>query len=98
MESFVFKQMNKASRDKDVTKMKYYGPLATALSYIVHCSNKSLTNLSTIFNVYRGLKVSETELAERFQVGAKTNLQGFTSSTLNRSVALKFTIESGPAA
>ena len=35
MESFIFKEMNQAMRDKDVTKIDLYGPLAAALSFIV---------------------------------------------------------------
>ena len=41
METFLFKEMNKATRDKNVDKIKSYGPLASALSFIIHCGNKS---------------------------------------------------------
>ena len=40
METFVFKEMNKASRTKDINKIKFYGPLASALGFAVHCGNK----------------------------------------------------------
>ena len=40
MESFVFSEMNKASRMKDVSKIKFYGAFASALGFIVHCGNK----------------------------------------------------------
>ena len=39
MESFVFSEMNRASRMKDVSKIKFYGAFASALGYIVHCGN-----------------------------------------------------------
>ena len=39
METFVFSDMNLASRNKDADKIKFYGALASALSYIVHSSN-----------------------------------------------------------
>ena len=39
MESFLFKEMNQASRSKDTTKIEYYGPLACALAYIIHNGN-----------------------------------------------------------
>lgn len=39
MESFIFREMNKASRLKDVQKIKYYGPFASALGFIVHSGN-----------------------------------------------------------
>ena len=40
MQTFIFKEMNKASRTKDTKQIKFYGPLASALSYVVHCGNK----------------------------------------------------------
>ena len=39
METFIYADLNKASRKKDVSKIKFYGPFASALSYIVHCGN-----------------------------------------------------------
>jgi len=38
MQSFVFFEINKASRDKDLPKIEYYGPFASALGYIVHAT------------------------------------------------------------
>lgn len=40
METFIFKEMNKASRAKDVDKIKFYGPFASALSFVIHSGNK----------------------------------------------------------
>ena len=40
METFIFSELNKASRMKDIQKIKFYGPLASALSFIIHCGNK----------------------------------------------------------
>ena len=40
METFIYDEMNKASRNKDNTKIKMYGPLASALSFSIHCGNK----------------------------------------------------------
>ena len=39
MESFIFKEINKASRIKDIDKVKFYGPFASALSFIINCGN-----------------------------------------------------------
>ena len=39
MESFVFSEMNRASRMKDESKIKFYGAFASALGFIVHCGN-----------------------------------------------------------
>ena len=36
MNSFIFYEMNKACREKDSSKIKFYGPLASALSFVVH--------------------------------------------------------------
>ena len=43
MESFISKELNRASRSKDIEKIKMYGPLASALSFIIHCGNKDST-------------------------------------------------------
>ena len=39
---YTFTEMNKASRDKDVSKIEFYGPLASALGMIVHGGNHKL--------------------------------------------------------
>lgn len=95
MESFVFKEMNRACREKDISKIEYYGPLASALSFIIYCGNQRKSNGSTTenFTVYRGLKVSEQELEEKYKIGNVFNLQGYTSSTLNREIAKSFAFD-----
>ena len=50
--------MNKATREKDKEKIKFYGPFASALSFIVHCGNKKHTDLRAKLTVYRGIKIS----------------------------------------
>lgn len=45
MQSFIFREINKTTRNKDVEKIKYYGPFAAALSFIVHCGNMQQTDL-----------------------------------------------------
>ena len=39
MQSFLFADMNKVSRDKDESKIEFYAPLASAVGYIVHSGN-----------------------------------------------------------
>ena len=39
MESFIYPELNRASREKDETKIKFYGPFAAALSYIIYHAN-----------------------------------------------------------
>ena len=41
MESFIYADMNQASREKDRTKIKYYGAFAAALSYVIYSANKN---------------------------------------------------------
>ena len=45
MQSFIFSEVNRASRLKDVSKIKFYGAFASALGYIIHCGNKKKTEL-----------------------------------------------------
>ena len=62
MQTFIFSEMNKASRTKDIHKIKFYGPLASALSMIIHCGNHKNTGLPAEFSVYRGLQITPKEL------------------------------------
>lgn len=39
MESFIYADLNRASREKDKSKIKYYGAFAAALSYIIYFAN-----------------------------------------------------------
>lgn len=57
--------MNKASREKDVSKIKFYGPFASALGYIIHCgNNKSNNPKKSKLVLYRGFTLSEEDLAD----------------------------------
>lgn len=55
MESFLFSEMNKATREKNKKMIKFYGPFAAALSFIIHCGNNRGNDESKVFSVYRGL-------------------------------------------
>ena len=93
MQTFVFKEMNKTSRTKDIDKIKFYGPLAAALSFAVYCGNKDKTDSIDTFTVYRGLQVPPSELENKYFRGNSIHLQGFTSTTLNRDTALGFALD-----
>ena len=41
MESFIYEELNRASREKDEKKIKFYGAFAAALSYIIDNANKN---------------------------------------------------------
>ena len=62
MECFVFGEMNRASRNKDIDKIKFFGPLASALSFIVYCGNMRKSELAKRFTVYRGFKANLAEI------------------------------------
>jgi len=81
--------MNKASREKDFSKIQFYGPFASALGYVIHAANaKRQDKLPAKFTVYRGLKLNQQEINDSFDSSKPINLLGFTSSTLSRSKAL----------
>ena len=42
MESFIYPELNNACRNKDKTKIRYYGPFAAALSFIIHSANSNI--------------------------------------------------------
>ena len=44
MESFIYTDMNKASRNKDKSKIKFYGAFAAALSFIIYSANQHRTD------------------------------------------------------
>ena len=92
METFVFKEMNRASREKDTNKIKMYGPFACALSYIIYCGNsKNSTSEEKEFRVYRGFSISEEELQRKYKMGQKIKLPGYTSTTRRREKGIEFT-------
>ncbi len=77
-----------------MSKIKFYGPLASALGYIIHAANSNRQKkLSKQFNVYRGLKMNHAEIYDKYEEGREINLLGFTSSTLDKSMALTFAFD-----
>ena len=62
MESFIYQDLNRACRDKDVGQIEYYGAYAAALSYIIFGANKNRKDkLKKQNKLYRGLKLNEDE-------------------------------------
>ena len=64
MESFVYADLNRASRERDRSKIQYYGAFAAALSYILYHANQNRrdNSLQGQFNLYRGLKMNQQEI------------------------------------
>ena len=61
METFIYGDLNRASREKDKTKIQYYGAFAAVLSYIIYSANKnrkSKEKLKGVNTLYRGLKMT----------------------------------------
>ena len=64
MESFIYEDMNRASREKDVSKIKYYGAFAAALSYILYFANNNRLNKrvqGSNYLLYRGVKLAKND-------------------------------------
>lgn len=88
METFIYSELNRACREKDASKIKYYGAFAAALSYIIHFanSNRSKQKLSGTNMLYRGLSMKRCEI-DRFVEGQITNLIGYTSTSEQIDIA-----------
>ena len=41
MESFIYTELNRVCREKDKSKIKYYGAFAATLSYIIYSANQN---------------------------------------------------------
>ena len=64
MESFIYAELNRVCREKDQSKIKFYGAFAAALSFIIHSANQNrienkLENITTLF---RGVKLAAAEV------------------------------------
>ena len=99
METFVYQEMNTASRNRDKFMIQYYGGFAAALSYILRRANKQRKDQFKIKGVnkfYRGLRIEQKDL-ETYQSsdGSQPNivyLKGFTSSSRSKETALNFAL------
>ena len=91
MQSFIFEDLNRVCREKDRSKIKFYGAFAAALSFIINCANRNrvenkLDNKTTLF---RGVKLDNQEIND-FQIGSTINLLGYTSTSMCSKRALSF--------
>lgn len=95
MESFIYENLNTASREKDKSKIKYYGAYAAALSYILHAANQNRSEGKLKRNtiLYRGLRMTPSQVA-KYQKGQKIRLRGYTSTSTSIEVALNFATQS----
>ena len=94
MESFIYGEMNRASRDKDESKIKFYGAYAAALSYIIYTANVNRNDkLQGTTVLFRGLQLNRDQVTQ-YVPGKKIHLLGYTSTSLDELVARKFALES----
>ena len=60
METFIYREMNKASREQDLSKIKFYGPLAAALGFIIQKGNLKAKQLDAgCLYLFRGFQESQ---------------------------------------
>ena len=66
MESFIYSELNRVCREKDKSKIKFYGAYAAALSFIIHSANRNRVEMklddTTI--LYRGVKLTPAEISQ----------------------------------
>ena len=93
MESFIYEDLNRATRNKDPSKIEFYGAFAAALSYILYSATKYRTDyiVPKMTKLYRGVKLSANEI-ENYKVGNKIHLPGYTSTSKNIGVAVNFAL------
>ena len=91
METFIYADLNSACREKDRSKIKYFGAFAAALSYIIHFANKNRRKgkLKGKSLLYRGLKMSNKEL-DFYIAQSNITLVGYTSTSKDFDCALGF--------
>ena len=86
MESFVYRQLNTASRHRDSSKIDNYGPFALGLGYTFSLEDKDVV-------VFRGIHI-EADKLKKFQDAYERKdwlyLEGWSSCSLDKSVALKY--------
>lgn len=90
MESFLFKRLNRASRDKDITAIKTLGPYAVAASCIINgVQSKRLDKIVGKFVCYRGIALTP-ELVKEWSDNCEVELDGYISCSLDKKLALYF--------
>lgn len=63
MESFLYKRINKISRDKDTSSIETLGPFAVALTRIIdQAQRKRVDGIIGEFIVYRGISLPESTI------------------------------------
>lgn len=91
MQSFLYQELNTASRNKELKKIKYYGPVAAALGYLIQNANLNREDsLTGVNNLYRGMRRFEKSIDTEYIPQTNISLTGFTSTTKCKDTAFKF--------
>ena len=64
MESFIYSDLNRVCREKDKSKIKYYGAFAAALSFIINSGNKNVKKQTDSKILYRGVQLTQVEISK----------------------------------
>ena len=82
MESFIYTDLNRVCREKDTSKIKFYGAFAAALSFIIHSANQNRVEdkLMDVTNLFRGVKLAHLE-ADQYEEGSTVSLLGYVSTS-----------------
>ena len=64
MESFIYAELNRVCREKDTSKIKFYGAFAASLSFIINSANQNRVDdkLENTTILYRGVKLTSAEV------------------------------------
>ena len=64
MESFIYAELNRVCREKDQSKIKFYGAFAAALSFIIHSANQNRVEdkLEKTTTLFRGVKLTAADV------------------------------------
>ena len=89
----MYADMNSACRDKDKTKIKFYGAFAAALSYIIYNANKNRKDAHAPqeLRLFRGVTMFDSEV-DSYKKDSKLQLTGYTSTSQNFDRALEFAL------
>ena len=91
MESFIYADLNRVCREKDNSKIKFYGAFAAALSFIIQSANQNRVEdkLDETTTLFRGVKLAHSE-AQFYEEGSTIHLLGYISTSKKLNTALEF--------
>lgn len=101
LEPPIYRVLNRASRDKDKSRVGTLGPYSDCLRTILAHAERNRPDKypkNTPFTVYRGFGMLDSEINEYRKMTnnrAGINLRGFTSTTTDHDTAMHFALKGG---